>query len=298
MPRHGDGNHWMFSRSRRCVRSRCVFGSAAPPLPLRVAPMNPGARAGRRWLLWLTGLAVSLEALAAPALTPFATMTDDALPPPWREVSLGHGVEPNGIALVSGGAGVVLELRSSASASGVAHPLAHHPDAQLRWRWKVSAPLSGLDPRRRGGDDYAARVYVLFGPPAERSGFLHRWRSRIQGWISDTPVPATTLCYVWSGEAAMAGAADPDSYPSPYSSDVRILIATRGRPAADDGWVTVQRSLADDHLHAFGSLPGRLIAVVLAADTDNSGARATAWFDSLELLPAAPRPSRQQLESR
>ena len=40
-----------------------------------------------------------------------------------------------------------------------------------------------------------------------------------------------------------------------------------------------------DFRRAFGEEPGRLVAVALMTDTDNTQARAEAWYGPVELVP-------------
>jgi hypothetical protein len=68
----------------------------------------------------------------------------------------------------------VMRADSSAAASGlyreVGIDLGRTP--VLNWTWKVGNVLAAADERTRAGDDYSARVYVVF------SGGLMFWRTR------------------------------------------------------------------------------------------------------------------------
>lgn len=242
--------------------------------------MSPLTRRLRHTLPLLL-ICISIHPLAAAPLVPLGAAPDGTPSLPWREIRLGSGIAANQVRVEETASGTVLVLQSDNSASGVGQPLNGSADALLSWYWKVAAPMNGPDPTTREGDDYAARVYVLFGPRDGTTGRLRQWRQRLLGWMSGVPVPETTLCYVWAGEQAV-----PDHYPSPYSEDVQILVVERGAATSADGWAYARRNLLLDHTRAFNRPPGPVIGLILAADSDNGGSRATARFRDVELIPA------------
>jgi len=86
---------------------------------------------------------------------------ESGLRPAWKEkVFEGH----TGYLVVPEGAGHVLRAESHGAASGLI--LEKEIDLKefpiLSWRWKVENILAKGDARRKEGDDYAARVYVIF----------------------------------------------------------------------------------------------------------------------------------------
>ena len=73
--------------------------------------------------------------------------------------------------------------------------------AKLMWRWKIRAPLTGnTRERERAGDDYAARVFVVFE-------------------TSVNPFRTRAINYVWAAHEP-AGA----TYPSPYTRTVGMVV--------------------------------------------------------------------------
>lgn len=131
--------------------------------------------------------------------------------------------------------------------------------ARLAWRWKIAAPLAGnTRERERAGDDYAARVFVVF----ETS--LNPFRTR-------------AINYVWAAHEP-AGAA----YPSPYARSVGLVVVRSG--AAEAGrWHAESRDVIADYRKHFGEAPTRINAVAVLVDTDNTGREAEAWFADLRL---------------
>ena len=54
-------------------------------------------------------------------------------------------------------------------------------------------------------------------------------------------------------------------------------------PARAGSWVSESRNVLEDYERYFAELPERVTAVAIMADTDDTGGRATAWFDDIAL---------------
>lgn len=183
----------------------------------------------------------------------------------WEEQSLFS--RPTRYAVTTDGARPVLHAQSTAANSGLVRRLPPNlgTSGKLSWRWKIKSPLSGRRAERsRAGDDYAARVFVVFEP----------------SWL---PLRTRAINYVWSA-AEPAGA----FYASPYTSNVAMVVVRSGADAAGR-WLSESRDLAADYRKFFGTEPTRLSAVAVLVDTDNTGETAEAWFDEL-ILEINPHP--------
>ncbi len=152
----------------------------------------------------------------------------------------------------------VLRADSDAAATALVRRLDLPGTAtQISWRWKVDHSLAGgLDETRRDGDDYAARLFVIFG-----NGELNR----------DT----RALCYVWAADKAVGS-----SYRSPYLGGVQTVVLQSGNERAGQ-WVREARDFVADYHRAFGEDPAAVAAIALMVDTDDTGGRATAWYDDV-----------------
>lgn len=162
----------------------------------------------------------------------------------------------------------VLHAQSTAANSGLVRRLPPNlgTSARLSWCWKIRRPLSGRQAERtRAGDDYAARVFVVFE----------------SSWL---PLRTRAINYVWN-------AAQPEGafYASPYTSNVAMVVLRSGAAAAGQ-WSSEVRDLAADYRRFFGTEPTRPSAEAVLVDTDNTGESAEAWFDELflEINPPAP----------
>ena len=128
---------------------------------------------------------------------------------------------------------------------------------RISWRWKVDHSLTGeRDETQRDGDDYAARLFVIFG-----DGELN--------------LDTHALCYVWA-----AGKPVGSSYRSPYVAGVQTVVLQSGNERAGE-WVREARDFVADYRRAFGEDPAAVAAIALMVDTDDTGGRATAWYDDV-----------------
>lgn len=175
----------------------------------------------------------------------------------------------------------VLEVSTDGSAGGLIARLPPTPAAQLTWRWQVDRVLAKADLATKSGDDFAARVYVMFDYPLEKLPFGERVKVRIARLFYDQPLPLATLCYVWDNTHARG-----TIVPSAYTDRVRLIVL-RNRDDAVHTWVDESRDLAADFRAAFGEDAPPVIGIAIAVDTDNTGERASARF-GVPLLTSAP----------
>lgn len=205
-----------------------------------------------------------------------------ALPAPWTRTPIRGVDRATEYALVDDDGTTVLRADAQASAAAVVHKLPAPVRAPLlQWQWKVSGVLKSSHPATKEGDDYAARVYVMFDYPLEKLRFGDRMRLHLARAFFDSDVPAAALCYVWDAHLP-AGAV----LASPYTDRVRIIVVTSGAEEAGR-WQTVERDVHADFRRAFGEEPPAVSAVAVATDTDNTGEKATAWYGDIVLKKRA-----------
>ena len=198
----------------------------------------------------------------------------NSLPAAWVHQTLPSVERANRFDIVKDGGVSVLRVISDRSASSLLAvqrvDLAATP--LLRWRWRVSRPVSASDLRRKAGDDYAARVYVLFDLPSERLSVGDRMKMMTARLLYGSDLPAAALCYVW-GTAQSVG----ESGWNAYSDRLRMIVVDSGATHAGQ-WREVVRDVAADFRAAFGDPLMPVTGVALGADTDNTGERVEARF--------------------
>jgi hypothetical protein len=157
------------------------------------------------------------------------------------------------------GGSAVVKARSSAAASGIFRKVQLDPlkYRYLRWKWKVAEPLRGAAEKTKAGDDYSARVYVVF------PGFFF-WQTK-------------AINYVWAGRLPKE-----ESFPNPFTGNAMMVVVESGTEKAGT-WVTEQRDILADYRRLFGGEPSQLGAIAVMTDTDNTGGEALAWYSDITI---------------
>ena len=127
----------------------------------------------------------------------------------------------------------------------------------LRWSWKVEGVLAKGDAFTKEGDDYPARIYIVF--PA----FLF-WNTR-------------GINYIWANKLSK-GQAVPNAY-----ADKVIMLAVESGPSKTGQWVSEERNVYEDFKKLFGEEPPALGAVAIMTDTDNTDGHAVAYYGDITL---------------
>jgi hypothetical protein len=230
-------------------------------------------------------LAAALLAAAAQPATadpaPFSRARPGApLPGAWRPLTLPRVAAPE-VALVDDAGVTVLRSRAAAAAGTITHDLDADPAARptLTWRWKVDRVLARANLAEKGGDDFAARVYVFFDVPVETLPLGARVKAALARAVWGEKLPTAALCYVWDNRHEPGTSAW-----NPYTDRVRTVVLRSASPGA---WAEESRDLAADFRAAFGAqwagpVP-RVTGIAIGNDTDQTGESATAWFGDFRL---------------
>jgi DUF3047 family protein len=161
--------------------------------------------------------------------------------------------------VVADGEGRVLCAESRGTASGLIfkkkYELKDYP--LLTWRWKVSNVLAKGDARTKAGDDYAARVYVIF-----------------PHWF---PLKTRSINYLWANRLPK-GSFIPNSF---YGNAVMLAVESGAEKSGQ--WVEARRNVFADYRMIFGEEPPLAGAIAIMTDTDNTGESVTACYDDIRL---------------
>jgi hypothetical protein len=145
----------------------------------------------------------------------------------------------------------------------------------LHWRWRVLRGLDVPDERSRAGDDFAARVYVMFRFQPERAGWLERAQRALGERLYGTPMPGSALNFVWASRIA-AGS----TWTSPYAEQSRIIALASG---ADSEWRSESVDLPAAYQRAFGEIAPPAEGLGLMSDADDTCQHAVAEFRDFRL---------------
>lgn len=182
-----------------------------------------------------------------------------------------------------------IKVSTQASYGTLVHDLPRPPAGRLLWRWRLDQALAGghrePDIQTKAGDDAALKVCVMFDHPLAHVPFVERTKLRIARSVSGEDLPAATLCYVWDSvhPAGLRGA-------NPYTARVRY-IALQGQGASLAQWQTESRDLEADFAQLFadeltqGATVPPVRAVLIGADSDNTGSRSVGWVGAMRWQP-------------
>ena len=201
-------------------------------------------------------------------------------PGAWRPWRLSRLKKLTSYRLVDYNGSVVIKAMSAASASGLVHPLDLDPRELpvLQWRWKVPQLIAGANNKRRQAEDAPVRVVLSFDGdvdslPLEDRVFFDRIRA-----ITGYELPFATLMYIWENEA------EPGTIiANPHSTRIQMVVAESG-PAHTGTWKLESRNVLEDYRRAFGAEPGRIKAIAIMTDTDNTGASVEAYYGDIVFM--------------
>ena len=235
-----------------------------------------------RWLWgWLGAGALLMAGVAhAEVIRPLAPPGES----PWEPVHFPEVERHTGYEVVeNGGDAGSLRSISECGASGFALALREVDLAQtprLRWRWRIHRGLSIEDERVKPGDDFAARVYVLFAYDPSRSSWLMRALRRAAELLYRRKLPGESINYVWASRAQVGA-----RWPNPFT-DAAHMVALRSGSDREEAaqWQTETVDLRADGGALLGDPLPPIEAIAIMTDSDNTCASASAEFADFQLL--------------
>lgn len=173
----------------------------------------------------------------------------------WEEKSINGHTE---YALTEEDGRTVLAANSQASASGYFRrmevDLTQTPI--LNWSWKVEKTLMPGDERNKSGDDFAARVYVVFSDGSSL------WKTRV-------------VSYVWSSNQPVG-----TQWVNASSGSHRMIAVETGKDQVGQ-WRTYQRNIREDFKNQFGEDVTHAQAIAVMTDTDDTRQSAAAYYGDI-----------------
>ncbi len=220
---------------------------------------------------------------SAPLVAPFsAGFAGDSPPRGWEIVRLTDYKRLTSYALVVDQGVAVLHAQADAAASALAHATSFDIRAArfVQWRWRITRLVEGADNRIAGREDSPVRLMFEFEGDKSRLSLTERAAFLASRAASGRELPYATLMYVWSNQLPVG-----TIVPNPRTRRIQMVVAASG--AGDVGrWLTLRRDLYQDFLDAFGEQPGRLLAVGVLTDTDNTGESVEAWYGDIRFESA------------
>lgn len=236
----------------------------------------------------LSGLLLLAALPGLPARAATIAIGDFAAPPsagagipaPWRVERFDPGVAATKYRLRVWDGVSAVEATASQAMAVLVRPLAVDLAVTpfLCWRWRVEATVAAADILTKAGDDYAARLYLMFRVAPRHLSFGVRTSLALARAVRGDQVPDAALNYVWDNRSAIGTV-----LPNAYTGRAMMWVLESGDAAAGR-WVVERRDVLADFRQAFGHPPENLYALALATDTDNTGGTATAGFADLRFV--------------
>ena len=223
-------------------------------------------------------LAVTAAADDAPLVVgAFSRQAPGGRPAGWKPLTFQNVARHTRYELVRDDAQVVVRADAEAGASGLIRDI--RIDAReypvVQWRWKVANLLERADVARKDGDDYPARLYVVFRSDRDRLSVWVKIKIFFYRLLYGEEPPTGAINYIWDAHAPKG-----TIVPNAYTARVRMIVVESGT-AGSNRWITEERNLLEDYRAAFQDDPPPVVGVAIMTDTDNTGESATAWYGDI-----------------
>jgi hypothetical protein len=225
------------------------------------------------------------DTVALPQVGSFSKQAPGAeLSQGWQPWILSPFKRPTAYHLVSREGTTVIRAEARSSASGLIHPLTLNPGTYplLQWRWKVDELISKADNSQKHLEDAPARLVVSFDGDMEKLTPQDRMLFDNVRLLTGQQMPYATLMYIWGNRSPRETV-----IPNKHTSRVRMIVVETGRDKLGS-WQDVTRNVVEDYRRAFGEEPGRISAVAIMTDTDNTGSNVHAYYGDILFRKSAP----------
>lgn len=152
----------------------------------------------------------------------------------------------------------------------------------IEWSWKIEEVLSKGNYKKKGGDDYAARIYITFEYDKSRLSFSERVKLWFIQTFTSYEIPLRSINYIWANKAPAGTIA-----PNPFTDWVQMVAVESGNSRAGN-WITERRNIFKDYKAAFGEEPGKITGVAIMTDSDNTGESATGYYGDISFEAEKP----------
>jgi len=178
----------------------------------------------------------------------------------------------------------VLRMESNASASALVHQQEFnvYDFPRLAWRWRVEKVYVKGDANSKAGDDYPARIYVMFAYDPATAGFLDKVRYETARLLYGEYPPQSSLNYIWANHAAEHGI-----LVNAYTDRAMMVVKAAGDEQVGT-WQTCEVDMVADYRRAFGRQPPARARIAVMNDSDDTGDQAVSYINYIEVTAKPP----------
>jgi hypothetical protein len=172
-----------------------------------------------------------------------------------------------------------LVAKADNSASGIIYARSFniYKTPIIKWKWKISNIYLAGDEKKKSGDDYALRIYVVFKYAPEKAGVFEQAQYNALKLLYGEYPPHCSLNYIWANKKY------PERIlPNTYTAKAQMVILQKGSERAGL-WIEERVNALEDYRKAFGDEPPVEASIAIMSDADNTGEQATSYVDYIEV---------------
>jgi hypothetical protein len=218
------------------------------------------------------------DAIILPYVSSFSANSEgEKLPTGWRTWGVTRFKRATDYRLVKDDGRTVVRASASSSASGLIHPLDLDPEEYrlLHWHWKVDQLIANADNTQKQTEDSPVRLVISFAGDMDKLDFGDRMFFDQVKAFTGQQLPYATLMYIWENRAPRGNV-----IPNRHTERIKMIVAESGREKLGN-WQEVTRDVYADFERAFGEKPGRIIAIGIMTDSDNTGENTHAYYGDI-----------------
>jgi Protein of unknown function (DUF3047) len=148
---------------------------------------------------------------------------------------------------------------------------------RLHFDWQVENLLAQADMSVRESEDSPVRLILAFEGDRSQFSTKNAMLSELTQALTGEPMPYATLMYVWSNQHPVDSVII-----NPRTDRVRKWVVESG-PQHLNQWRHYHRDIRADFEKAFGEPPGKLVALAIMTDSDNTQGNVRAWYGDIRL---------------
>jgi hypothetical protein len=147
----------------------------------------------------------------------------------------------------------------------------------VQWKWKISNVYLTGDEKKKSGDDYPLRIYVVFKYNPQKAGILEKAQYNAVKLLYGEYPPHSSLNYIWANKKY------PERIlPNTYTARAQMILLQKGSEHAGR-WIEERVNALEDYRKAFGTDPPAEAGIAIMSDADNTGEKATGYVDYIEV---------------
>lgn len=172
-----------------------------------------------------------------------------------------------------------LKAETDSSASGIVFKrefnVFEYP--KVKWRWKVSNVYIKGNARKRSGDDYPLRVYIMFKFDPEKASSGQRFKYAFAKAVYGEYPPHSSLNYIWANRKH-----EVNIIINTYAREAKMIVLQTGDENAGK-WMEEEINIFEDYQKAFGEDPPETASIAIMSDSDNTKEHAVSYVDYIEV---------------